>query len=144
MRGVKTDNFPLAFVAAFVLGLAQMLLLVYCWNYIVIYSPLLHWLISLGVRDVTLHALVFATDSVVNIALCLPAAFVLCQLRPRRLLVYLMAAVIPAFIWQYRLVLQDPFAIQQLWQFIPGVVSALLMLPIATFFVTRISKPSRA
>lgn len=141
---MKTGNFPLAVFVAFVLGLAQMLLLLYCWNYLVIYSPLLRWLTSLGVSGASLHASIFAADSALTVALCLPAAFLLCQLRPRRLLVYLFAAVIPGFIWQYRLVLQDPSTVQDLWQFVPGILSALLVLPIATFFVARIWKPSHA
>ena len=141
---MKTGTFALAVSAALVLGLAQMLLLLYCWNYIAFYSPLFLWLASLGARSATLHALVFAADSAVTVALCVPAAFLLCQLRPRRLPVYLIAAVIPGFIWQYRLVLQDPSTVQDFWQFVPGILSALLVLPVATFFVMRISKPSHA
>ena len=141
---MKSGNFPLALVAAAVIGLAQMFVLLYCWNYIAAYSPLPHWLLSLGVMGFPFRALLFALDFIVSVALCLPAAFALCQLRPRRLLVYLIVAVVPGFIWQYSLFFQNPSAFHDFGKFIPGIVSALFMLPAATFVARRVFKSAHA
>ena len=141
---MKSDNFPLALVAATVVGIAQVLLLLYCWNFIAAYSPLPRWLISLGVTGMSLRALAFALDSIVSVALCLPAAFLLCQLRPRKLLIYLIAAVVPGFIWQYLFVFQGPASLPEVGLFIPGILSALFVLPAATFFATRMSRSAHA
>ena len=135
---MKSDNLPLAVVVAAILGVAQMFLLLYCWVCIAIYSPLPHWLASLGVKGIPLQGILFVCDSIINIALCLPAAFALCQLRPRRLVTYLIIAVVPSFIWQYSLFFQNPAAFRDFVQFIPGIVSTLFVLPVATVVALRI------
>ena len=141
---MRSDNFPLALLAAALLGIVQLYVLLYCWNYIAIYSPIPRLLLSLGATGLPLRALLLVLDFAVSVALCLPAAFALCWLRPRRLFVYLTVAVVPGFLWQYALFFQNPSAFQEFGQFIPGVVSALLMLPVATALASRAFKSAHA
>lgn len=137
---MKAGNLPFAILASVVIGIAQMFLLLFCWAYIAAYTPLPRWFISLGIHGTPLHALLFVLDFLVSVALCLPAAFALWQLRPRNLPVYLAAAVLPGFIWQYRLVFQDPSTFSQFSLFVPGIVSALLVLPAAVAIISLMRK----
>ena len=111
---MKTGNLPFGIAAAVAIGIAQTLLMLYCWAYIAAYTPLPHWLLSLGIHGTFFYTLVFIADFLTSVVLCLPAAAVLRQLRPKRLPIYLVAAVIPGVLWQYRLVFQDPSAFREL------------------------------
>ena len=84
------------------------------------------------------RATIFALDSAVNVVLCIPAAYFLCLLRPRELGIYLVAAVLPGFFWQYRLVFEDPSAFYPIVPFLPGILTALLMLPLTTWATSRV------
>ena len=138
---MKTGNLPFAFAAAIAIGVAQTFLLLYCWAYIAMYTPIPRWLLSLGMRGTAFYALVFVIDFLTGVVLCLPAALALRQLRPRRLPAYLIAAVLPGFLWQYRLLFQDPSAFREFGQLIPGILSALLVLPIAVAVLSWVRKP---
>jgi hypothetical protein len=72
----------------------------------------------------------------------LPAAYVLCRLRPRRILVYLVLAVVPGFLWQYRIVFVDAAAFGNAMAFIPGLLLTALMLPVAAA-VVRLAERGR-
>ena len=141
---MRSGSVPLALFAAALIGIVQLYVLLYCWNYVAVYSPIPRLLLSLGARGLPLRVLLFVLDFVVSVALCLPAAFALCQLRPRRLFVYLTVAVVPGFLWQYALFFQNPPAFQEFGQFVPGIVSALLMLPVATALASRAFKSAHA
>jgi hypothetical protein len=121
-----------SFLAAFVIGLAQMYILVRLWGYISVYTPLATWFLALGLGGTGLRAAVFFSDALCNVVFCLPAAYVLCKLKPPVLFVYLILAIAPGFIWQYRLLLLDPPALKNWLIFIPGVLLTLLPLPLAT------------
>jgi hypothetical protein len=132
---MRPDNLAVAMLIALGVGVVQLVLLGFAWGYIAAYSPLPQWLISHGILGATLYAIVFISDSIFNVVLCLPAAYVLCRLRPRNITLYLLLAVLPGFVWQYRLVFTDPSAFSQVSLFVPGALSALLMLPAAVFIV---------
>jgi hypothetical protein len=132
---MKPDNLAVSILIALGVGVVQLVILGFAWSYIATYSPLPQWLISNGILGATLYVIVFISDSIFNVALCLPAAYVLCRLRPRNITLYLLLAVLPGFVWQYRLVFTDPSAFSQVSLFVPGALSALLMLPAAVFIV---------
>jgi hypothetical protein len=134
---VKTDNVFLSVAASALIGLVQTAFLVFLWVFISVYTPVPHWLSSLGLRGAPHLAIQDALDFIVNVLLCLPAAFVISRLRPRKALLYLAVAVIPGFVWQYSYLFQHPPAMHELGSFVPGILSALLMLPVAALLVMR-------
>jgi hypothetical protein len=107
-------------------------MLAYFWAVFATHATYLPWLVAHGLTGTPLHTLVLAFDSALNIALCLPAAFALCALRPPKLWLYLVTAVVPGLAWQYRLVISEASFFASNWAiFVPGFVSACLMLPVA-------------
>jgi len=141
---MRTDNLPFAIAAAVAIGVAQTFLLLYCWAYIAAYTPIPHWFLSLGIRGTLFYALLFVIDFLTSVVLCLPAALAIHQLRPRKMSAYLIAAVVPGFLWQYRLFFQDPAAFREFGPFIPGILSALLVLPAAVAVLSRVRKSVHA
>jgi hypothetical protein len=130
-----------AALAAFAIGICQMYLLLFCWMYIQLYSPVLPWLIGHGVVGVGLRLLLFVTDSILSIVLSIPAAALLLWLRPRNLWLHLPLAVLPSFLWQNRLLLSGISAPIGFAKFLPGILSELFVLPVAVFVLLRISAP---
>jgi hypothetical protein len=128
----------MSLAAAVLLGIAQMYFLTILWGYISIYTPLPRWLITLGLRGTALYAVVFLSDAILNIVFCLPVAYAICKLRPPRLFAYLILAIAPGFIWQYRLLLSDMSLLRNWAMFVPGVLLALAPLPLAALLVARV------
>src|SRR5690606_1812557 len=86
----------------------------------------------------TFKGVLFSADFLTNVVLCAPAAYLLCKLRPAKLWVYLAAALLPGFLWQYRLVLGD-IALLRNWQmFLPGALLAVLPLPATALIIRRL------
>ena len=131
---MKSDNLFIATAVALAVGILQTILLLYLWGYIAIYSPI-PWLVAHGVTGLSLRGILSIVDWLINIFLCLPAAYILCKLRPRKLPLYLILAVVPGFLWQYRLVFVQPAAFSNFTAFLPGILSAVFMLPVATAIV---------
>ena len=69
----------MSLVAAALLGIAQMYLLTILWGYISAYTWLPRWLLTLGLKGTALHAVVFLSDSLLNVIFCLPAAYAICR-----------------------------------------------------------------
>ncbi|MBB6241572.1 hypothetical protein [Rhodanobacter sp. MP1X3] len=132
---MKSDNFFLAAPIALALGALQTILLLYSWNYLAVYSPIPSWLATHGITGFSWKAILYAQDWLINITLCLPAAYVLCKLRPRKIFVYAVLAVVPSFLWQYRLVFVDRAAFSNTMAFLPGILSTAFMLPAAVALV---------
>ena len=132
---MNSDNLPLSLVAAIAIGLVQMFVMIHFWNGMTLYVQHVPWLVANGVTGSSLKALLFVFDTAINLLLCLPAAFSLCALRPQRLAIYLAAAVIPGFLWQYRLFFSDSALFDNWKIFIPGVLVAALTLPLAVLVV---------
>ena len=146
---MKNDNIYLSIFVAVVIGIAQLFLLSYCWLFIAAYSPFPNWVLEAGIRGAAFHIVFFTYDLLVNVVLSLPAAYALCKLRPNKLLVYLPFAVIPGFIWLYRLAFTSPYSFDSWTLFLPGAFSTIFMLPIAVliiyyaFFKKRLTTQSR-
>lgn len=132
---MKSDNFFIAASVALAVGILQTVLLLYLWTYMAAYSPVPLWLVSHGVTGLSLRGTLSIVDWIINISLCLPAAYVLCKLRPRKLPVYLIFAVVPGFLWQYCLVFIDTASFSNFTAFLPGILSAVFTLPAATAIV---------
>ena len=126
--------------AALVIGIVQAYLLILCWAYIAMYTPLPQWLIAHGVTGTSLRAVLFATDFSISVLLSIPAAFLLCVLQPRQLVLYLLLAVVPGFLWQYSNLLEDTSVLNDWQLFLPGALSFVLALPVAAFIAQR-TKP---
>ena len=132
---MKSDNFFMAASVALAVGILQTVLLLCLWAYLATYSPIPLWLVSHGVTGLSLRGTLSIVDWIINILLCLPAAYVLCKLRPRKLPLYLIFAVVPGFLWQYRLFFIEPAAFSNFTALLPGILSAMFMLPAATAVV---------
>jgi hypothetical protein len=132
---VKSDNFFVAALIALIVGILQTILLLYAWDYIAVHSLIPSWLATHGVTGFSWKAILYAQDWLINITLCLPAAYVLSKLRPRQIFVYLVLAVVPSFLWQHRLVFVDPAAFSNAIAFLPGALLAAFMLPGAVALV---------
>ena len=128
----------MSLVAAALLGIAQMYLLTILWGYMSVYTPLPTWLLALGLKGTALHAVVFLSDSLLNVIVCLPAAYAICRLKPPRLPVYLILAIVPSFIWQYRLFFTDTSLLKNWAMYVPGVLLALVPLPLAALLLRRV------
>jgi hypothetical protein len=81
---------------------------------------------------------IFLSDFLTNVTLCLPAAFAICRLKPPRLPVYLGVAIVPGFIWQYWLFFTDTSLLKDWAMFMPGVLLAIVPLPIAALLLRRL------
>lgn len=140
---MKSDNLLRSVAAALIIGVAQMFVLIYFWEWMTLYVQHLPWLLSHGVHGVWLKALLFVFDNSINVALCLPAAFAICSLRPRRLVMYVVVAVLPGFLWDYRLFFMNTTLFQNWSVFLPGALSAAFTLP-AALYVSRLLAARRA
>jgi len=132
---VKSENFFVAVLIALAVGVLQTILLLYSWSYLAVHSPIPSWLATHGATGFSWKAILYAQDWLINITLCLPAAYVLCKLRPRKIFVYLVLAVVPSFLWQHRLVFADPAAFSNVMAFLPGILLTAFMLPVAVALV---------
>jgi ribose/xylose/arabinose/galactoside ABC-type transport system permease subunit len=132
------NGFWMSLMAAAMIGIVQMYLLGILWGYISIYTPLHRWLLTLGLKGTALHIVVFLSDSLLNVIFCLPAAYAICRLKPPRLPVYLILAIVPGFIWQYRLFFTDTSLLKDWAIFVPGVLLALVPLPLAALLLRRV------
>ncbi|WP_457098136.1 hypothetical protein [Lysobacter sp. P5_B9] len=120
---------------ALLVGLAQHFVLLFCWAYIAAYSPLPRWLVELGLRGSAFRAILLPADFITSVVISLPAAYALLKLRPNKLWLYLLFAVIPSFVWQNFGLIGDPM----LGQF-PGMIALdwaaeLFALPVAALIL---------
>ena len=137
---MKSDNFFVAALIALAVGILQTILLLYAWDYLAVHSPIPSWLATHGVTGFSWKVILYAQDWLINITLCLPAAYVLCKLRPRKIFVYLVFAVVPSFLWQHRLVFVDPAAFTNTMAFLPGILLTAFMLPVAVALVRLVQR----
>ena len=136
---MRSDNLPLSLFAAVAIGVAQTLLVLpAAWIFISLHLPILRWLLAVGLEPAAvLHTARFVVDPIINLTLSLPAALAICLLRPRRILAYLLLAVVPGVIWEYRFILSDPAAFRDWLLFLPGLAISILAIPAATLLTRR-------
>ena len=141
---MKLKGLPLSILASILVGIIQMSLLIVIWAYIVAYSRHVFWLIDLGLVGPVLYATLFPLDLLVNVILCLPGAYAICKLRPKKLGLYTVLAVLPSFVWINRplingldLTLSVPW-----YSYVPGLIMGLASFPLAVFIVYRLTTRS--
>jgi hypothetical protein len=86
-----------------------------------------------------LPASLWLFDLVVSVILSLPVAFVLLKLRPRKLWLYLLLAVVPGFLWLNRGAIVSPYFGQFAWSFGAAWIQQLLAVPLAAWFLRPIA-----
>lgn len=137
---MNTRGLAVPSVLAILIGFAHTLFIIECWAYIAVHSHLPSWLMDQGVVGQPLHVVLFVTDMLVNILLCLPAAYLLSKLQPSKLALYLVLAVVPGFLWQY----QGLFTSQlppSLLTLVPGMLLVIVSLPITVLLIKRAVRP---
>ena len=139
---MKLRTVSISAVAAVLAGIAQTYLLLATWDYINAYSSLASALLTLGLRGTPLYAVSFVLGFLLTTVLSLPAAFLLTKLRPAKLTIYLLCAVMPSFIWINRSLLDNSFWLTYFGTFALGWVTELLALPFATWLLRKTKKPS--
>ena len=132
---MRLNSLPTSFVLAVLIGAINTYLLLFAWTFIGVATPLPQLLISHEVRGVAFKGILFAVDLLTNMALYLPAAYLLCKLKPERIWVYLIAASLLPLWLNYRLLL---FSVFQGSVFLPGAIGAILPLPATTLIIKRL------
>jgi hypothetical protein len=133
---MKIQAIQIAAAIAILLGVVQCFFATYCWSHIAIHSPLIAWLMNLGLRGQGIRVAVWSIDFVINIVLSIPIAFALVKLRPRKLGLYLVLAVASAFIWSNMGLVGNPYFAQFAGTFVLAWIPELLALPIAAWLVS--------
>jgi hypothetical protein len=133
---MKIQAIQIAAAIAILLGVVQCFFVTYCWSYIASHSPLIPWLVDLGLRGQGIRAAAWSIDFMINIALSIPMAFALVKLRPKKLGLYLVLAVVSAFIWSNMGLVGNPYFGQFAGTFVLAWIPQLLALPIAAWLVS--------
>jgi len=133
---MKIQAIQIAAAIAILLGVVQCFFVTYCWSYIAIHSPLIAWLMDLGLRGQSVRAVAWPIDFMINIALSIPIAFALVGLRPKKLGLCLVLAVVPTFIWSNMTLVGNPYFAQSAGTFVLAWIPELLALPIAAWLVS--------
>jgi hypothetical protein len=136
MSAMQLKTLPISAAIAVAVGCAQTYFLLFCWAYVGAYSPMLGWLVDLGLHGSAIRAAIFPFDFLISVTLCIPAALVLLRLRPAKLWLYLALAVIPSFIWLNRQLVGT----SSLGDFVLGWLPELFALPAAAWLAHFIGK----
>jgi hypothetical protein len=142
---MKFESLPISVTASIFLGVIQWLLLTLIWTFIALYTPVPQWLVDLGILGSAFYSILFVSDFLLNILFCLPVAFVICRLRPEKIVLYTALAVVPAFVWTNRLLISEPERLTLFvpwYSFVPGWIFGLVSIPLAVFIVNRLTKRS--
>ena len=124
-------------------GLLTTFIAVYCWGYIAAYTPVLRWLLGLGLRGTGLKLALFPIDFLVNVAFSLPLGLVLLKLRPQKMGLYLAVAILPSSIWLNSSLLGNEVFYGIWTSFIPGWLHNLFALPAAAWLAGQLARPSK-
>lgn len=147
MRKLSTIR-PWAFLIG--IALSYRLCLILIWGYLPRYNPITNWILETYARSNAdlYYTLVNVRDTVVNILLALPFAYLILRIKPDRRWLYAAAVVLALFVWEYRLVLfvhRDFFSfITRHDQALFGVFSISLVLPAALLIWSVVESRRRA
>ncbi len=142
---IKLKGLPMSATASILIGFLQMFLLSLIWAFMAANTPHMFWLIDMGLTGSALQAALYPIDFVVNVLLCIPAAYLICKLRPKRLSLYTLLAVIPVFLWRNRLFIIEPERLGQFipwYSYVPGWITELTIIPLAVLIVHRLTMRS--
>lgn len=138
---MKLQTLPVSAVLATLVGLGQCYFLLLCWAYIGAYSPLPFWLIQLGLEGEAFRAVLLPIDFLTSVVLSVPAALALLALRPAKLWLYLLLAVVPGFIWLNVGLIGNPLFSQFAGSLILGWLPELFAVPAAAWLLRIMFKP---
>jgi hypothetical protein len=122
----------LSSIIAILLGVAQAFALNFCWAYLAAYTPLPLLAHSYGLHGGVARAVTFPIDFFISVVLSLPAAWALTMLRPAKLSLYLLLAVLPPFLWLNSSLIGSPYFSQFFGEIALGWLQELFVLPVAT------------
>ena len=129
------SRFAVNLSLAVVSGLVSYAAVFYLWNFIPL-NPLTQWLIDNLAGTNWFKPIISIQDFLVNLVLSLPLATALCLLRPRRLLLFTLAALLPAFVWSFRLPISEGTFLEVMeLGFVGGWLVSWLSLPLAVFLL---------
>ena len=140
---MKYTGLPISITSSILIGIVQAFLLLFIWAYIAVYTPVPRWLVDLGILGGAHRAILFTLDFLINVLLCLPAAYVICKLRPQKLSLYTSLAVLPVFLWVNRLLISEPERLNLFipwYNFVPGWIVGLVSIPVAVFIIYRLTR----
>ena len=131
---------PWAYVAG--LALIYRATVTMVWAFLPRYNPVTQWLLDTyaGSNSDLYYVLIHIHDSIVNVLLALPFAYLITRIRPDRRWLYAVAVVLAMFVWDYRVVL---FERRNFFGFVfgsgrtlAGLVQYVLYLPVSVFCVS--------
>ena len=131
----KNGNIYFAIFAAMLIGVAQMLLLQYFLSFSFLLRPFWRWVHASEIIDPWLTVISISLDLFINFIICLPAAYLICKLRPQKLWLYVLVAVVPEFFWTTRLVFTSYPIIENFRFLVPSIYFFLTTLPFAVLVV---------
>jgi hypothetical protein len=132
---MKLKTLPVSATVAVLAGLAQTRFLLLCWAYIGTYSPLPRWLIDLGLQGHAFRAALLPIDFLTSVLLSIPAGYLLLKLRPSKLWLYVILAVVPGFIWLNLGLVGNPLPTQVAGSIALGWIPELFALPAAAWLL---------
>lgn len=127
-------------VVAVLVGAAQAYLLAFCWSALAVRGTLQPALATLGLSGDALRLSALVLAFLFGALVSLPAALVLCRLRPVRLGLYLPLAVVPTFLWLLADLAAHPVRDAV---FATGWLAELLALPVAAWLVRTLHPHTR-
>ena len=134
-RAFENGSIYFAICAAVSIGVAQMLLLQYFLSFSFFLRPFWRWVHASEIIDPWLTVISISLNLFINLIICLPGAYLICKLRPQKLWLYVLLAVVPEFFWTTRLVFTSYPIIENLRFLVPGIYFFLTTLPFAVLVV---------
>ena len=131
---MRSKELLLSVTAALLVGIVQTYFLLWSWALLGSRTPLPRWLFDAGLRGKAFYGTASLVDLFTTVVLCLPAAYALVKLRPKRIWLYLTLAVMPSFFWLNRGLPGASFH-PPLWQLLLSLLPELVALPLAVWVV---------
>ncbi|MDP2562342.1 hypothetical protein [Psychrobium sp. 1_MG-2023] len=125
---------------AFSFGVIFYALLVTAWGYIPLFNPITNWLLDNFAGYQWISALIYFHDFILNIVLGFPLALLIHVLKPKRYLLYLAVALLPAFIWSNSAWINNPSFYEHWTSIVIGWATSLFSVPIALFIICWYNK----
>ena len=134
---MKFKGLPISVSASILIGIAHGAFFLVCLGYITAYEPWSMWLIDHGLTGRTLHVVLIPLGVLIAVALCLPGAWGICKLRPKKRILYTAFAFLPLMLWENRFFIFEP---EKFTLFVPWF--EILPLALAVILVSRLTNRS--
>lgn len=138
MSKVQSRKFLFSLVIAFLIGIAQIYILLKIYSFFIVYSPPMEWLYNLGFRGAQVKFGTVLIDLVIATVFSFAIAFVLIKLQPHKTWLYVWVAVFTGFFLMEGSLLINVSRLVELW---PGVmigwINLLLPIPLAVLLLRK-------